>query len=388
MKNLITTTILFVIAMAGYSQGVNVHTHFQDEIFNVKFSKAAGLDSILRKFAPAILPGASIAVYSESEGMWASAAGYADVKNKVLMTMDHLQYIQSVSKMYIAVTILQLSEQGKINIEAAITSVLPKKYTLHIEDADKITIRNLLNHTSGIPEYNENPEFLSEVMLHPMKNFTSMECLKSISGKRLEFTPGSRYHYINTNYLLLALIADKITGDHTKYIAEHIFKPLNLKNSFYENGQNYLKELNLPESYWDVFNNGLAINVTPLQKMTVECSKGDDGIVCTTTDAVLFLKGLFEGKLLNPASMKEMMSFVKDEEGNNRYGMGMIYFDLGGLPAYGHGGGGIGAGCGLIYIPSHKIYAFFSTNIGVFSNGKTPDKAGEMRDQIMALLLE
>lgn len=95
-----------------------------------------------------------------------------------------------------------------------------------------------------------------------------------------------------------------------------------------------------------------------------------------------------EGYLLSPASMKEMMNFVKDEKGNNRYGMGMIYFDLGGLPAYGHGGGGMGAGCGLLYVPSHKLYVFFSTNLGVFVEGSLVKKADEMKNAILATLLQ
>ena len=86
--------------------------------------------------------------------------------------------------------------------------------------------------------------------------------------------------------------------------------------------------------------------------------------------------------------MEEMMNFVKDEKGNKRYGMGMIYFDLGGIVAYGHGGGGVGAGCGLLYFPVQKIYAFFSTNLAVFPDGKLPDKAGAMRDEILQALLQ
>jgi len=95
-----------------------------------------------------------------------------------------------------------------------------------------------------------------------------------------------------------------------------------------------------------------------------------------------------EGKLLNEASMMELMEFVKDEKGNKRYSMGMIYFDLEGLPAYGHGGGGIGAGCGLLYIPSHKVYVFMATNIGCFIDSKLSAKAGEMRDAILMALLQ
>ena len=188
--------------------------------------------------------------------------------------------------------------------------------------------------------------------------------------------------------MLLSLIGNSITGDHAAYIKKNIFKPLHLNNTYYGNDFNYLKGLNLPQSYWDVFNNGIPINITHFQQMTVVCSKGDDGIVCTTTDAIKFLKGLMEGKLLNQESMKEMFDFVKDEKGNNRYGMGMIYFNLQGTIAYGHGGGGIGAGCGLMYIPSHKLYVFFSTNLGVFVESELVKKTGQFRDAVLEALLK
>jgi D-alanyl-D-alanine carboxypeptidase len=355
---------------------------------NPAYSKAAKIDSIIKSYAPSILPGVSIAVYTEAEGWWANTAGYADVKQKIPMQNDHLQYLQSVAKMYMAVAILKLKEEGKIDLDAPMTKYLPAKYARHIKDGEKVTVRMLLNHTSGIREYNEDPEFVSKVVMNPRKNFTALECLQYIGGKDPEAPAGSRYRYVNTNYMLLALIGDALTGNHADYIRKHIFQPLQLKNTYYGNGFTYLDGLHLPESYWDVFNVGIPINVTPFQKMTVVCSKGDDGIVATTTDVILFFKGLVEGKLLNPASMEEMMNFVKDEKGNKRYGMGMIYFDFGGIIAYGHGGGGVGAGCGLLYFPEQKIYTFFSTNLGVFPEGKLPDKAGAMRDEILKALVE
>jgi len=351
-------------------------------------SKAKALDSILKHFTTNMLPGASVAVYSEAEGWWAGAQGYADLEKKLPMTNCHLQYLQSVSKSYMAVEILQLKEQGKIDLDAPMTKYLPSKYSRYIKNPSSVTIRMLLNHTSGVPEYNEAPAFVSNVILHPLQNFSSEDCLKGINGMDFQFSPGSKYKYTNTNYLLLSLIGDAITGDHAAYIKKNIFKPLGLNNSYYGKDLNYLKGLSLPQSYWDVFNNGIAINATPFQQMTVACSKGDDGIVCTTTDAVKYLKGLMEGKLLNEGSMKDLMEFVKDEKGNKKYSMGMIYFDLGGLPAYGHGGGGIGAGCGLLYIPSHKVYVFMATNIGCFIDSKLSAKASEMRDAILMALLQ
>lgn len=355
---------------------------------NSNYSKAAVLDTIMKHYSTNAMPGLSIAIYSEKEGWWAGAQGYASLENKIPMENCHLQYLQSVSKTYMAVAILQLKEQGKIKLEEPITKYLPIKYSRYIKNPENISVRMLLNHTSGIPEYNDNPEFVSEVIEHPLRNFSPTDCLKVIAGKDPLFPPGSKYKYINTNYLLLSLIGNEITGDHAAFIKAHIFKPLNLNNSYYGKDFNYLKGLNLPQSYWDVFNNGVPVNVTNFQQMTVVSSKGDDGIVCTTTDAIKFLKGLMEGKLLNPESMKEMFAFVKDEKGNNRYGMGMIYFNMEGIIAYGHGGGGIGAGCGLMYIPSHKMYVYFATNLGVLVESELVKKAGEFRDAIIGTLLK
>ena len=361
----------------------------QDVVLNHSYSKASTLDSIMTYYTTDGLPGVSIAVYTEKEGWWASARGYASLEQKIPMENCHLQYLQSVSKSYMAVAILQLKEKGKIELDAPMTEYLPAKYSRCIKDAGKITIRMLLNHTSGVPEYNSEPSFVSDVIQHPLKNFSATECLQSIDGHDLQFTPGSKYLYTNTNYLLLSLIADAITGNHADYIKKNIFKPLGLDNTYYGNDYGYLKGLNLPESYWDVFNNGVAVNITAFQQMTVVSSKGDDGIVCTTTDAIKYLKGLMEGKLLSAESMKLVLEFVKDEKGNKRYGMGMIYFHLGGLEAYGHGGGGVGAGCSLVYIPSRKTYIFFSTNLGVLIESElVKQKAGGLRDAVMATILQ
>lgn len=390
MKKALIPAITLMISSICNAQPAKKQTSVCEPVvaINPNYSKAAAFDSILERYTTNLLPGALVAIYSEKEGWWAGAKGYANLEKKIPMQNCHLQYLQSISKTYMAVEILQLKEQGRIDLDAPMTKYLPARYSKYIKDAGKMTVRMLLNQTSGVPEYNQNPEFVSQVVLHPLENFTSEECLKAIDGKELQFAPGSKYLYTNTNYLLLSLIGDAITGDHAAFIRKNIFERLGLNDSYYGKGHDYLKGLNLPESYWDVFNAGVPVNVTPFQQVTVVSSKGDDGIVCSTTDAVKFLKGLMEGKLLNAESMKEMLDFVKDEKGNKRYGMGVIYFDLGGMPAYGHGGGGVGAGCGLLYIPSHKVYVFLSTNLGCFVDSKLSEKAGEMRDVILATLVK
>ncbi|MDP9229389.1 MAG: beta-lactamase family protein [Bacteroidota bacterium] len=390
MKRILISGVLIISTIVSNAQSIKKQVTNCDlgVTINRNYSKGSALDSIMKRYTANALPGAAVAVYSESEGWWSGAQGYADVENKIPMQNCHLQYIQSVSKTYMAVEILQLKEHGKIDLDAPMIKYLPAKYSRYIKNAEKITVRMLLNHTSGVPEYNSNPQFVSQVIQHPLDYFSADDCLKSIAAEELQFAPGSKYVYTNTNYLLLSLIGDVITGDHAAYIKKNIFKPLGLNNTYYGNGHDYLDGANLPDSYWDIFNNGKPVNVTQFQQETVVSSKGDDGIVCTPLDAVKFLKGLMEGKLLKPESMKEMLDFVKDEKGNNRYGMGMIYFDLEGIPAYGHGGGGIGAGCGLLYIPSHKIYVFFSTNLGVLVESDLVKKADEMKIAILTTLLQ
>lgn len=394
MKNLLTIVVFITGTLFSIAQPPKSAKSTKSEVcdlgvtINHDFSKAPILDSIMRHYTTNAMPGLSLAVYSEKEEWWAGAQGYASLENKIPMEKCHLQYLQSVSKTYMAVEILQLRERGKIDLDAPITKYLPLIYSRYIKNPEKITVRMLLNHTSGIPEYNDNPGFVSQVIEHPLRNFFPIDCLKSIADEDPLSIPGSTYKYVNTNYLLLSLIGDAITGDHTAFIKENIFKPLGLKNTYYGNNYSYLKNLDLPQSYWDVFNNGKPANISGFQQMTVVSSKGDDGIVCTTTDAIKFLKGLMEGKLLKPESMKEMLSFVKDEKGNDRYGMGMFYFDLGGIIAYGHGGGGVGAGCGLMYFPSQKLYVYFATNLGVLVESGLVKKAGEFRDAILAALLQ
>lgn len=354
---------------------------------NKNFSKASVLQDIMKRYTTNALPGVSVAVYTESEGWWTGSAGYSKIETKTPMTDSNLQYLQSVAKTYIAVAILKLHEEGKIDLDALITKYLPPKYARDFKSLDKITIRMLLNHTSGVPEYSENPAIVSYIVLHPETVFDITEKLKFLKNEDPQFAPGSKHKYCNTNYLLLAIIADAITGDHAAYINKIIFQKLDLKNTFYRNSPGYLHYPNLVNSYWDVLNTGRPANITPLQRVNVATLKGDDGIICTTTDAIKFLKGLVEGKLLHDSSLALMKQWVNGDDGKPIYGLGLVYYAAGGLTGYGHSGGGIGAGCILIYVPEKKTYIFMATNVGTLLGGDLAKKADDIKNEILAALL-
>lgn len=383
-----TLTILILLSSCRkYTQDITTHEPGTTGPVNTNYSKADTLQKILQEFTKKQIPGAAIALYSETEGWWETTAGFAKLETNQLMKPGHLQYLQSVAKTYMAVAILQLKEKGLINPDAKISEYLPEPYLHYITGANKISVRHLLNHTSGVAEYTDDINYSAYILQHPNERLSTQKLMSYLNGKKSEFEPGSKYRYRNSNYELLAIIADAITGDHAKYISENILQPLQLSKTFYRNDVHYPHYPNLVNSYLDRFSNSSLENVSIMQQTNVANMIGDDGMIAAPRDAVGFIKGLFTGQLLSPASMTEMKTWVKDKNGNDIYGMGLYTLKFDGVTAYGHGGSGIGAGCGLYYVPSQGVHIFFATNVGTLVDGPVVDKVMELKDKIMSVVV-
>ena len=348
--------------------------------------KEAAIKAMFDKYLEMGIPGLALSVYSEATGLWSYAAGYANLENQTPLTKQHVHYLQSVSKTYMAVAILKLFEQGKIDLDATIDTYLDNPFVKSIEGANKVTVRMLLNHTSGLPEYSTEPRLVSKIIHDPNKVLTVEEMLGYIEELSLEFEPGSQYKYRNTNYEVLSLIADKITGDHVAFINKVIIDKLKLKQTYYLTSNNYLDDLMLVDSYWDILLEGIPVNVSGMQKANVASMKGDDGLVASTQDAVLFLKGLAEGKLLKGKTLEMMQQWVTDEEGNKRYGLGLTYYDLDVTYGMGHNGGGIGSGCMLLYLPEYGAIVFVATNFNTMMDSPIRRKAENLQTELLLTL--
>jgi len=354
---------------------------------NVKYSKAEELEKALDELVQKGVPGVVLAVQSD-EGYWATAKGYARIEDKTPMELCHLQYLQSISKTYMAVAILKLYEEGKIDLDEPITTHLPQRYHHYISGAEKVTVRMLLNHMSGIPEYNFQPSYVSYLLQHPTHYFQPEDYLKYIDGKKLVFTPGSKHVYTNTNFVILSMIADSISGDHAKLINQVIFKPLGLTTTFYRDDPGYLKYPEIVNSYWDRYSDGVIENASVLERMNVSTLVGDDGIVTTPFDAITFLTGVAEGKLLSDSTMKLMKTWVNNDMGEKIYGLGLVYRTINGFEAYGHSGGGIGAGCELYYFPEKHLYYFIALNLGTVTNSPLHNELLRIRDKLYDIMLK
>ena len=384
---LASTCLFFHVFSSGQNTSGSSVLHSGIKI-NAGYSKASAIQSIMDRYTQKELPGIAIAVYTEAEGWWSSASGFSKTETKEPMTIENLQYLQSVSKTYMAVAALKMSEEVKLDLDAPISKYLPKKYLDLLKNSEKITVRMLLNHTSGIPEYNSDPEYTSMVILNPTKILKMEEVMKCLKNEEPLFDPGSKYRYTNTNYFLLTVIGDVITGNHAKYIDQKILQPLQLNSTFYHHSKGYLQYPLLPDSYWDILNSGRPANITQMQIANVASMSGDDGMVATPIDAIKFLKGLMEGKLIKESSMQQMQQWVNNESGKPVYGLGLIRFEEGGVIGFGHGGGGLGAGCLLLTVPAARMYVFLATNIGVVIDGPAGAKVDNMKNEILGTLLQ
>jgi len=391
MKPITLSVALFLASMMScsvYKQDLVVSQCNEEKMQPLAFSKADAITEQLHQIVMEGVPGVGMAVYSNDEGWWEDAVGYSKIEDQSPMKTCHLQYLQSVSKTYMSVAILKLHEQGKINLDEPMSLYLPAKYCKYITDADKITLRMLLNHTSGVPEYNSVPAYVSLLLQQPDHAFTAEDYLRYIDGKPLDFVPGSKFSYRNTNYVILALIADAIVGDHAKFITESIIKPLGLTHTFYRDAQGYPNYPDIPNTYWDRYSDGILENVSQLQRNNVASLIGDDGILTTPHEAVQFLKALIGGELIAPSSLEQMMTWVNDAKGHPTYGLGLDHSMFVGHKAYGHSGGGIGAGCQLYYFPDKDIYAFIGINLGTVTESPLHKEAMKTLDKIYTILLD
>ncbi|POY35982.1 serine hydrolase [Solitalea longa] len=210
------------------------------------------------------------------------AAGWKSKENKVRADANALFKIASISKLYIAAATVKLVNNKSLSLDNTLAELLPD-LAGRIENSDKITLKMMIQHRSGIPNFTDDPNFPW------FKPFTSSESLKLVLDKPADFKPDSRYRYSNTNYLLIGMILDKTLGySHRQYIKKEILEPLKLTHTY-----GLLSEVNL-EDVASGYTTGYAED---LKKFDYVNAGGS--MVATAQDVGIFLRALNDGSLLN-----------------------------------------------------------------------------------------
>jgi D-alanyl-D-alanine carboxypeptidase len=187
--------------------------------------------------------------------------------------------------MFTGVVILQLFQEKKISLDDGISKYLSPNIIQSIENADKVTIRQLLNHTSGIYNYTDIQDPIKYYRVGNNKEQTSMNCLKLISYQHSYFPPGTDFRYSNSNFLLLGLIIEKVTHKRLKDVfQERIFTPLQMKSTYYDPDNPFPK--NLARGYVDIDNDKSYIDCTYFDEA---CRTPDGGVVSCVYDMSAFI---------------------------------------------------------------------------------------------------
>lgn len=210
------------------------------------------------------------------------AAGWYDRKKKIPARPNALFKIASITKLYVAVAVAKLVNEQKLSLNKTLADYLPE-VAGRIENADKITLRMLVQHRSGIPNFTDTPNYWANA---PRSNSENLEL---VLDKPADFAPDEEYGYSNTNYLLVGEILDKTLGySHHKYIRQKILTPLQLKNTY-----SLLEEVNA-EEVMSGYDTGYEDDLKSLDFINPAGS-----MVATAEDVGIFLRALNDGQMLN-----------------------------------------------------------------------------------------
>lgn len=330
------------------------------------------------------LAGVIVYIKSPKLGEWVGPSGYSSIESKSPMQKDNILSIASIGKMYNAVAVMKLVEEGRIRLDDKIASYLPAEIIDNLPNAQEVTIRNLLGHTSGFASYEFDPDLNSLYLSGQLKldTLSHENALKRyVYGKASMNKPGTEFHYSSTNYMLLAMIVDKIVPEgHTDYLRKLISR-LGLTNTYYrqtplQKNVNYYGDLNQDDTLENLTNQAFE---------TTNWFIGDDGVYAPIEEAAHFIQYLMQGSILTQQSLNEMKTgnTVKVDTGlglttDKSFPYGLLY---------GHGGRGIGNTADLYYFPRQEITIAIFCNNGLRGSSANYKKSyNKMRSKIVKKL--
>ena len=259
--------------------------------------KRANLPQLARTLVKAGAPGAVVYLRTPTATR-SGAAGFADVTARTTMHASDRYRIASVSKAFVAVVVLQLEAEGKLDIDDPVDRWLPAL----VPNGRAITIRELLNHTSGLYDYTADLAFGAEVLANPSRQWTPSELAAVGLAHPPLFAPAANWSYSNTNYILLGLVAETVGGKPLgQLLQERIFSPLSLTSSSFPTG------IELDSTFVHGYVRlapGPLFDVTPVLSPSWAWAAG--GIVSNAKDVTTFYRALFTGRLLPAAQLTEM----------------------------------------------------------------------------------
>ncbi|MGC9934445.1 serine hydrolase domain-containing protein [Priestia aryabhattai] len=263
---------------------------------------------------------------------WSYAAGIADLRTKKPMKTDFRFRIGSVTKTFIATVLLQLAGENRLNLDDSIEKWLPGVIQGNGYDGNQITIRQILNHTSGIADYVNSKDF---DIMDTKKSYTADEFVKMGISLPPDFPPGKGWSYSNTGYVVLGMLIEKVTGNsYAEEVENRIIEPLDLSNTFLPGNSSVIPGTKHARGYFQLD------GASELEDVTyINPGSSDGDMISTADDLNKFFSYLLSGQLLKEQQLKQMLTTVPTGREGTGYGLGIYETKLpNGVSIWGHRG--------------------------------------------------
>jgi len=281
------------------------------------------------------------------------ASNFRNKSEALRNTKDTLFPIASGTKLFTAVAICQLIDQGKLSLDSQLGTLLAHEKLGNLRH--ETTVFQMLTHTSGVPDYIDEaiyPEGFYQ--LHPPRSWTRMDYPLPLFNQSPNISTGSHAEYSNSGFVLLGLIIEAVTTmSYHDYVKTHILEPMNMERTgFYASD-------NLPHNTALGYYEGRANTL-----LSPIIGSSDGGIYTTADEMAQFWQGLFNGSMLSTEMLAQMTTIHSQKEWSphiiERFGLGIIIKEVNGTPIYGHGGSEAGISFITLHCPkTYKITTIF-----------------------------
>jgi D-alanyl-D-alanine carboxypeptidase len=317
--------------------------------FSVNINNLKVLNKELETLLPADAPAASILVTQNGKTLFERYSGLAVLDTKEKLGASHVIGIASMSKPFTALAILKLCEQGELNLDDPICRHMPDLPL----GSRTITIRQLLSHTSGLPELTQTPAFMS----HISEPHTVGQIIDLAFESEFRSKPGEKFIYCNTGYTIAAALIEKLSGmSYAAYVKKELLVPLGMKNSYI---CDYKTDATTAIPRYEVKNN----SCVAAQKMHFSNLIGGGSIISNVRDMARLANALITGTGL-PGNYRAAMQPIMLNSGKPvPYGLGLGITDLNGNKMIYHPGQGDGMDAMMLVFPDQKLTITVIRNI-------------------------
>jgi D-alanyl-D-alanine carboxypeptidase len=358
----VNKTIIFSAIILFYLCGCNGSNPQPDFVLQGKITNT--IDQLVKDNN---IPGLNVSIVFKDGKQINCSSGYADVENKIKLEANHIMFSGSIGKTYAAALLMQLNDKGKIELEDKLIDYFPQTDWLNrLPNIQEITIKMLLQHTSGLPRYAMKSTVWDSLNVNPNKIWSYKDRLSIIFENKPLHKAGQGWAYSDTNYILLGMLIEKLSKTYYyDVLKSEILIPEKLNATFAADKRNIpglpIGYSKLPEMF--KMPDKVVVDGKYVFNPQLEWTGG--GIASTTSDLAKWAKVYYEGKLFSDSLLNKIITpneNGKAIEDSLAYGMGSFIYETKNGKAFGHTGFVPGFVSIFAYYPANKLFIAMQIN--------------------------